>query len=201
MRTIVKDLDELHKNASSSTVAVQIKHGELDSDLEFKNINSFKNFFSEEWRLIIKNSVMIIETYNEKWRVKFSGMSLLPFTYRSFEKAVVLSNLPIFVDFVENYLENRKSIVAAVEDSNTQSKRVTDELNGAIEGNKRFRSQNRAQVKLSMPESVDVKNIEISKEKGQTVGKIDFGDKLIEIITSDDIVLVPSIDNKQKVKK
>ena len=113
----------------------------------------------------------------------------------------MLYSLPIFVDFVENYSENRENIVTTVENSNIQSKRVTDELNDAIEVNKKTRSQNQAQVRLSMPESIDTKNIEISKEKGQTVGKIDFGDKTIEIITTDDIVLVPPTKNKQKVKK
>ena len=201
MHVIVKDLNKLYKRASSSTIVVPIKHGQLDGDLEFNNMDYFKSFFSEEWRLIIKNSAMIIETFSKKQSINFSGLSFLPFVSRSFEKDRMLYNLPIFVDFVENYSENRENIVTTVENSNIQSKRVTDELNDAIEVNKKTRSQNQAQVRLSMPESIDTKNIEISKEKGQTVGKIDFGDKTIEIITTDDIVLVPPTKNKQKVKK
>ncbi len=201
MHVIVKDLNKLYKRASSSTIVVPIKHGQLDGDLEFNNMDYFKSFFSEEWRLIIKNSAMIIETFSKKQSINFSGLSFLPFVSRSFEKDRMLYSLPIFVDFVENYSENRENIVTTVENSNIQSKRVTDELNDAIEVNKKTRSQNQAQVRLSMPESIDTKNIEISKEKGQTVGKIDFGDKTIEIITTDDIVLVPPTKNKQKVKK
>lgn len=58
-----------------------------------------------------------------------------------------------------------------------------------------------AQVAVQFPESIDQHTIEIKEEDGRVVGTIDFGGKLIKIITDGDIVLDDQRDrSKAKIK-
>ena len=66
--------------------------------------------------------------------------------------------------------------------------------------NLRDRYKRQATVKISLPETINQHELTISRREGKTVGRIDFGPAVIELITSESIKLVYE-DEKAKVKQ
>lgn len=84
-------------------------------------------------------------------------------------------------------------------------KKITDvqekkEADMDIVMNLRDRYKRQATVKISLPETINQHELTISRREGKTVGRIDFGPAVIELITSESIKLVYE-DEKAKVKQ
>ena len=63
------------------------------------------------------------------------------------------------------------------------------------------KSSNSAKIAVQFPESIDQHTIKIKEEDGRVVGTIDFGGKLIKIVTDGNIVLEDERDkSKTKIK-
>ena len=57
-----------------------------------------------------------------------------------------------------------------------------------------------AKVHFQYPDSMNVHELEMREEAGRKVGRIDFGDMVVEIITSGDIVIANKNQDKPKQK-
>lgn len=84
-------------------------------------------------------------------------------------------------------------------------KKITDvqekkEADMDIVMNLRDRYKRQATVKISLPETINQHELTISRREGKTVGRIDFGPAVIELITNESIKLVYE-DEKAKVKQ
>ena len=60
----------------------------------------------------------------------------------------------------------------------------------AVVSNLRDKYQRNALVKITLPDTLNQHEIRISRQNGKTVGKIDFGPAVIELITTEGIKLV-----------
>lgn len=67
--------------------------------------------------------------------------------------------------------------------------------------NLRDKYQRQATVKISLPETINQHELMISRREGKTVGRIDFGPAVIELITSESIRLVYEDEKTQPKTK
>lgn len=89
----------------------------------------------------------------------------------------------------------RKAIKAQILAIKAQNSDIADN----IKDNKE-KYEKQASIIIDMPETVDQKEITITTSGDKKIGTIDFGDRIIQIITTSDIVL-KSQEESNKVKK
>ncbi len=113
--------------------------------------------------------------------------------------------------FIDNYKNIRKRIIQGVNKHNkektkneikekNENVKISKQVNEIL-GKKKFQAPlTEAKVHFQYPDSMNVHELEMREEAGRKVGRIDFGDMVVEIITSGDIVIANKNQDKPKQK-
>ncbi len=202
MHTIYKDIKELLKEAKvTSYFIVDLEHQIPDVDY-----NHFHKYvFQRKWSLhhyeMGDLDIVISGDFEDK------RYALTSYKDPTFDDEVLLK-----LEFIERYPENRKLIIDAInemipieirkrEQARESKINIDDRVsNGIKEAMSKLRQAREASIEFDFPSSVAPYEIEVTKEDGRTVGKIDFGDRTIKVITDGNIVLVNKEDQKIKRK-
>ena len=82
------------------------------------------------------------------------------------------------LEVIDNYGSIRHRIINQIDASDEVKTRISETI-----------KSNDAIVEMELPESIDQNVIEVTREDGRIVGTIDFGGKLVRIVTDGNIVL------------
>ena len=101
---------------------------------------------------------------------------------------------------IRNYEEIRKDIELEIEHITVLNKTEREKTIQAV-ANIRKNYTKDATIELDLGPSQNIHEIEVVEEAGQKIGTINFGNRLIKIITDGDIVLVKRAKGKQTKSK
>lgn len=198
---MVVDINRLLKEAGVKEISINITHSKEDRSMIAEDDVWLTRFFNGSWRISINhNEMKVFSDSNslfrnpEWWRFakKINGTFVVG-------RITDDSYYPIGYSLLLNYETNRKKIIEAIDYRIKKSKVVDEKLEG-ISSTLSKLSKDEVEVEFMLPETISQKALEVAKEDGKTIGVIDFGGKLVKIVTSGDIVLVPREKGKEKVK-
>lgn len=173
LNTVLDDIRELWQTTPLERIELTV-----DDEIRYRDI--YYLVITDE--LIYLTDIIHDDTYYLEERRKIGGVK------RS-------NDINLSFNFVKNYEEIRKKIEKKLSSYNENKK---EGLKTIDEVNRHYIRE--ATIELDLPGTMNQHKIEISKEDGRTVGKIDFGNRTIKIITDGDIVLVDRGTNKIKKK-
>lgn len=169
LNTVLDDIRELWKTTPLERIEMTVDEEMSYHDVYYLIITDELIYLTD----IIHDDTYYLEEKKKIGRVKRSNDINLAFA------------------FVKNYEEIRKKIEKKLRSNNEYKKQG---LKTIEEVNRHYVRE--ATIELDLPQTNNQHKIEVTEEDGRTVGKIDFGNRTIKIITDGDIVLV----NRQAVK-
>lgn len=197
---MVVDINKLLKEAGVKEISINITHSKEDRSMIAKDDLWLIRFFNGSWRISINhNEMKVFSDSNslfrdpEWWRFakKINGIFVGRITDDQY--------YPIGYSLLLNYETNRKRIIEALDNRIKKGEAVDEKLEG-ISSTLSKLSKDEVEVEFMLPETISQKALDVTKEDGKTIGVIDFGGKLVKIVTSGDIVLVLREKEKEKVK-
>ncbi len=108
---------------------------------------------------------------------------------------------------IENYPRIRRKLIKEIkmqiknyERENKLNEKASSKIDVMLDKNLDKKIDDSAIIKFRCPDSMNVHELEMREEAGRKVGRIDFGDMVVEIITSGDIVIANKNQDKPKQK-
>lgn len=100
------------------------------------------------------------------------------------------------IRFLAKYDSIRTKIIAELQASHSEKETLLDALHKL-----RTKYSGEVYVDFGLSRSQNIQTLEVTEENGKTVGTIDFGSRIVKIITEGDIVLKKIERAKDKVKQ
>lgn len=116
----------------------------------------------------------------------------------------IIKHTYIFMSFLNHYFNDiRPQIIEAFKEKGKEHKEL---VNSIDEITKRINNKfnNVSTVEINLPDSNNTQRLCVSNDNGQKIATINFGDQIVRIITSGDIVVVDedgNVKDKDKVYK
>lgn len=165
-----------------------------------------------------KIALLVLRTGDEEWEnlwienrvnFKYTGNCLLAETHQlektMFSKQqqpkMIINDLTdeqtamIAIQFVVEYDHIRESLINYAQTALKDKKETMDKIRHI-----RSKYSNEVFIDLGQNNSMNMQNIELQEENGKKIGSIDFGNRLVKIITEGDIVLTRVEETKERVK-
>ncbi len=195
--TLVEDMQQLLLGTKDSS---EIYLGTLRTTI-------FPNFKKKYWQLVVS-------ARGNEYDLQYGFVSIFGifYIYKEYHISSVCNNPNVDTNslyaaktiFINNYKKIRKRIIKSVNKKNKKEAKKkkqdvkTSEQIDEILVKKKFQTPSaEAKVHFQYPDSMNVHELEMREEVGRKIGRIDFGDMIVEIITSGDIVIA----NKDNVEK
>lgn len=205
---VLDDLRKIYKLTPQETICVKIQLKENKNYLLCLNetkialLNLNRCVSADEWeRLWIEDKAnlsypgnLLLET-----RYKKVGKQRKKDTteYRVSRKKIEdLDDLEIITKFVFQYDEIRAKTIKTIELQHSAKNDFFTEL-----AKIRTKYGGEVLVDLGPTQAQNMRKIELSEENGKKIGTIDFGNRLVKIITEGEIVLTQIERTKEKIKK
>lgn len=119
--------------------------------------------------------------------------------HQHFKRTPIL-DYDFYYKFTNLYGDGRESIREMIKSQIKAIKAQDTDIADNIKEN-REKYEKQASIIIDMPETIDQKEITITTSGDKKIGTIDFGDRIIQIITTSDIVLKSHDEETDKVKK
>ena len=119
--------------------------------------------------------------------------------HQHFKRTPIL-DYDFYYKFTNLYGDGRESIREMIKSQIKAIKAQDTDIADNIKEN-REKYEKQASIIIDMPETIDQKEITITTSGDKKIGTIDFGDRIIQIITTSDIVLKSHEEDTDKVKK
>lgn len=205
---VLDDLREIYKLTSQPTICVEI---------QLKGSKKYLLCLSEtKIALLTLNSSVLAYEWEKLWiedkaNLIYNGNLLLETRYKkvgkrrkkdtieysvSRKKINDLDDLEIITKFIFQYDEIRAKTIKAIELQHGAKNDFFSEL-----AKIRTKYGGEVIVDLGVGKTQNMQKIELEEENGKKIGTIDFGDRLVKIITEGDIVLTKIERTKEKIKK
>lgn len=208
LQIVLKDIRNLYMLAYQETMFIEIDLKESDKYLlciddkkiallildsksmadEWKSLwNSNRVNFNYDGNVVLETRKRKLGKNREKDKIEYSV---------SKNKIKCPHDLEIITRFLAQYEEIRTEIVKSVEFHQTKKNGLLDKL-------ERIRTKYSGEVLVDFgtTSTQNRQEIEVTEENGKKVGTIDFGSRLVKIITEGDIVLTQIERAKEKIKQ
>ncbi len=198
---MVNDINELLKKSGVKEISININHSKEDRSIISDDDEWVIRFFNGSWRISIEHNKMRLFSDSKSIFCKPDWWLFAKKRNGRFvvERSIEDYCYPIGYSLLLNYETNRKRIIEALDNEVKNGKTVDEELEG-ISSTLSKLSKDEVEVEFMLPETIGQRALEVTKEDGKTIGVIDFGGKLVKVVTSGDIVLVQREKGKEKIK-
>lgn len=189
LKIILEELEELWNATDLEEIKIPVILNGIEKEDKYKPY--------ENWKFIMTKDAWYLSgyTFSHEYRAYFAKKN----KFGQWKK--LLNIQPIDIIFMREYDEIKSKIEEKVRKTLKEK-----ELDLTIAQNIINRKEKEATIEIKMPPSNNQHQIKINQENGRTIGVIDFGSRLIKIVTDGSIVLVPQEDyhkkeNQEKVKR
>ena len=197
LQILLNDVKEIYDATGERTIILPTT---LDNDKYFLLISKTEigltnreNITSSPYLVTYLGSDCVLATIEPKRKTWFakqqSPQMIIKDLYKDVERNVA-------IQFVVEYDHIREELINFAQTALKDKKETMDKI-------RRIRSKytNEVLVDLGENTSINAQTIEIQEENGKKVGTIDFGKRLVKIITEGDIVLTRVEETKERVEE